>query len=624
MCGIVGYTGNTNNDVLKVLLNGLKRLEYRGYDSCGVAVLDNSGKLYLDRVKGRVDLLKENVEKKNYKNISCGIAHTRWATHGIPTEENAHPHTDCTGNIVVVHNGIIENYLELKEELKEHQFKSETDTEVIVHLLEESLKNILKKGGALRTEMLEPVFFKAFIDVISKLKGSFAIAALWAETPGVVIGARRFSPLVVGVGNNEYFISSDVSGFLEYTKKVYFVDDDEIVFMNKDGVAFFDINGKKKDKQIQTISWDIKMAEKGGYKHFMIKEILEQDIAFENTLMKRVLPIDSDIFEKETKMSINDIKGFNYIHFVGCGTAYHACMCGKYLFESFGIKSEADLASEFQYRAKVLDKNALVCIISQSGETADTIEALRIAKRNGNKIFAIVNVVGSTLSREADWVLYTHCGPEIAVASTKAFTSQLAALYVTLLHIAYTRQKILITKAREYAKELLELPRIIKEVFKSENTIKKIVDNLYDKNDFLYIARGINYPIALEGALKLKEISYLHAEGYAGGEMKHGPIAIISDGMPVVAIALSTSDFELMRSNIEEVKARGGRVIAICDEMSSKGLKVDLKIIVPTVSEYFTPVISVIPLQIFAYHIALKKGLDIDKPRNLAKSVTVK
>ncbi|MCX7905625.1 MAG: glutamine--fructose-6-phosphate transaminase (isomerizing) [Elusimicrobiales bacterium] len=623
MCGIIGYTG-TKRDVVKVLINGLKRLEYRGYDSCGSAVLNCEGKIELDRVKGRVDLLVQRVLEKNYKNVSCGIAHTRWATHGIPAEENAHPHTDCRNEIVVVHNGIIENYLELKTELNKHDFKSETDTEVIPHLIEELINQNLRKEVIIKSEFLQPVFFKAFIDVVSKLKGSFALAVMWSKVPGVILAARRFSPLVIGVGEEEFFVSSDVAGFLEYTKKTYFVDDDEIVFLDPKNIAFFDINGKKKNKEISLISWDIKMAEKGGYRHFMIKEIFEQDIGFENTIMRRVLPVDSNLFERETGISDNDLKSFSHIHFVGCGTAYHACLCGKYLFESFGIAADADLASEFPYRQNVLDKNALVCVITQSGETADTLEAVRIAKRNGNKIFAIVNVVGSTVSREANWVLYTHCGPEIAVASTKAFTSQLAALYVLLLHIAYKRDKLLITKAREYAKELIEIPKVIRKIFKSEEYIKKIVDDVSDKNDFLYTARGINYPIALEGALKLKEISYLHAEGYAAGEMKHGPIAIINEGMPVVAISLSTSDLELMRSNIEEVKARGAKVIALCDDVSSKYVRADWKIIVPKVSEWFSPVTSVIPLQIFAYYVAFKKGLDIDKPRNLAKSVTVK
>lgn len=623
MCGIVGYTGK-NLDPVKVLLNGLKRLEYRGYDSCGIALLSSSGRVELERVKGRVDDLVKRVSDRSFKSICCGIAHTRWATHGMPTEENAHPHTDCTGKLVIVHNGIIENYSELKDELSNHNFKSQTDTEVVVHLLEEILNRNLKKGAGIRTELLHPVFFKSFCETISKLKGSFALVAIWAKTPGVLLAARRFSPLVVGVGDGDFFISSDVAGFLEYTKKVYFVDDEEIVFIDDKNLAFFDFSGKKKEKSMQTISWDIKMAEKGGYKHFMIKEILEQDVAFENTIARRILPVDKDLFERETSMKDDDIRSFSYIHFVGCGTAYHACLFGRYLFESFGIPAQADLASEFPSRASVLDKKALICVISQSGETADTLEALRIAKRNGNKIFSIVNVVGSTIARESDWVLYTHCGPEIAVASTKAFTSQLGALYVLLLHIGYKREKILITKAREYAKELLEIPRLIRECFKTQDLIKEIVKDIADKTDFLYIARGINYPIALEGALKLKEISYLHAEGYAGGEMKHGPIAIIEEGMPVVAIAPNTKDLNLMRSNIEEVWARGAKVIAICDEVSSRNIKAYKKIVIPLVSEYFTPVLSVVPLQLFAYYMALDKGLDIDKPRNLAKSVTVK
>ncbi|MGC9070836.1 MAG: glutamine--fructose-6-phosphate transaminase (isomerizing) [Elusimicrobiales bacterium] len=623
MCGIVGYSG-FKNDAVKILIGGLRRLEYRGYDSCGIALLSKTGKIYLDRVKGRVDALWEVVSNKAYKDISCGIAHTRWATHGVPSEENAHPHTDCTQEIVVVHNGIIENYLELKEDLSSHSFRSQTDTEIIPHLIEENIKKHIRKGVGLRAEMLQPVFFRAFIETLAVLKGSFAISVIWSKTPGVILSARRFSPLVVGVGDGEFFISSDVVGFLEHTKKVYFMEDDEIFFTDGKNIAFFDINGKKKNKEIQNISWDVKMAEKAGYKHFMIKEIFEQDIAFENTVRGRVLPVDSDIFEKETGMKADDIKRFSYVHFVGCGTAYHACLVGRYLFEDLSIKAEADLASEFSYRMKVLDKNALVFVITQSGETADTIDAMRMAKKNGNKIFAVVNTLGSTVSREADYVLYTHCGPEIAVASTKAFISQLATLYITALHFSYIRHKLFITKAREFATQLIEMPRVIKETFKTEDFIKGIVSELSSKKDYLYIARGINYPVALEGALKLKEISYLHAEGYTGGEMKHGPIAIIDEGMPVVAIAPSTRDFELIRSNIEEVMARGARVIAVCDSESARNIRVSWKIVVPKVSEYFSPVVCVIPLQIFAYYTALNLGLDIDKPRNLAKSVTVK
>ncbi|MGC8866653.1 MAG: glutamine--fructose-6-phosphate transaminase (isomerizing) [Elusimicrobiales bacterium] len=623
MCGIVGYSG-FKNDAVKILIGGLRRLEYRGYDSCGIALLSKTGKIYLDRVKGRVDALWEVVSNKAYKDISCGIAHTRWATHGVPSEENAHPHTDCTQEIVVVHNGIIENYLELKEDLSSHSFRSQTDTEIIPHLIEENIKKHIRKGVGVRAEMLQPVFFRAFIETLAVLKGSFAISVIWSKTPGVILSARRFSPLVVGVGDGEFFISSDVVGFLEHTKKVYFMEDDEIFFTDGKNIAFFDINGKKKNKEIQNISWDVKMAEKAGYKHFMIKEIFEQDIAFESTVRGRVLPVDSDIFEKETGMKADDIKRFSYVHFVGCGTAYHACLVGRYLFEDLSIKAEADLASEFSYRMKVLDKNALVFVITQSGETADTIDAMRMAKKNGNKIFAVVNTLGSTVSREADYVLYTHCGPEIAVASTKAFISQLATLYITALHFSYIRHKLFITKAREFATQLIEMPRVIKETFKTEDFIKGIVSELSSKKDYLYIARGINYPVALEGALKLKEISYLHAEGYTGGEMKHGPIAIIDEGMPVVAIAPSTRDFELIRSNIEEVMARGARVIAVCDSESARNIRVSWKIVVPKVSEYFSPVVCVIPLQIFAYYTALNLGLDIDKPRNLAKSVTVK
>lgn len=623
MCGIVGYAGEKNN-VSDVLLKGLKRLEYRGYDSCGIAIISSDGKLFLDRVKGRVDLLEEKVKSKKYKNLLCGIAHTRWATHGVPNEENAHPHTDCDDSIVVVHNGIIENYIELKEELKNHKFKSDTDTEVIAHLIEENIKKILKGSKLNQSAMLQPVFFQAFLNTLKKLKGSFAVAVIWNKTPGTVLAARRFSPLVIGRGNGENFLSSDVSGFLEYTKNVYFVDDDEIVFMDKNNIAFFDFDGKKKSKDLKEINWDIKMAEKTGYRHFMLKEIHEQDMGFENTIARRVLPVGEYILNKEIKLSVEDIKRFLSVHFIACGTAYHAAYVGKYVLEKFGIKSEIDIASEFPQRAGIIDKNTLVVAITQSGETADTIEAVRVARKNGNKVFAITNTVGSTVSRESDYVIYTHCGPEISVASTKAFTSQLAALYVIALHFAYIRGNLLITKAREFANELIEIPRLLRKTFECEKYVKDIVDKLEGKNDYLFIARGINYPIALEGALKLKEISYLHAEGYAAGEMKHGPIAIIDDGMPVVALATSQSELDLIKGNIEETKARGGFVIAIVDEESKKVVRPNYYIQIPKTSEYFSPVLSVIPLQLFAYYTALKRGRDIDRPRNLAKSVTVR
>jgi glucosamine--fructose-6-phosphate aminotransferase (isomerizing) len=621
MCGIIGYVGE--RDAIDVLLKGLKRLEYRGYDSCGFAVVSEKGDLYLERVKGRVDDLSKKVEGKKYF-ASYGIAHTRWATHGIPNEENAHPHTDCNNEIVIVHNGIIENYLDLKEKLKNHKFKSETDTEVIVHILEDNLKTLMKNVPSTREDLLHPVFFKAFLNTVKVLKGSFAICVIWKKLKGVVLGARRFSPLVVGVGNGENFISSDVSGFIEYTKKVHFMDDDEIVFIDKNVVSFFDFDGKKKDKKIETVSWDIKMAERGGYKHFMLKEIYEQDIGFENTIARRVLPVGEYFSGKEINLTKEEIKNFSSIEFVACGTAYHAAYVGKYVFENFLINANITLASEFSYRVKALDKKALVVAISQSGETADTIEAVRLARKNGNKILAITNTLGSTITRESDYVIYTHCGPEIAVASTKAFTSQLAAIYVFAINFAYLRGNILITKAREVSSELLEIPKLIKKAFSSSSIIEETIKELRDKNDYLYIARGINYPIALEGALKLKEISYLHAEGYAAGEMKHGPIAIIDEGMPVIAICVSDREFEFMRSNIEEVRARGGRVIGIVDEESKNKVKLFRYFEVPKVSEIFTPVLTVIPLQLFAYYTALDRNRDIDKPRNLAKSVTVK
>jgi len=621
MCGIIGYVGERN--AIDILLKGLKRLEYRGYDSCGFAVVSNKGELYLERIKGRVDELFKKVERKNYLS-SHGIAHTRWATHGIPNEENAHPHTDCNNEIVIVHNGIIENYLELREKLKNHRFRSETDTEVVVHLLEENLKLLLKNVPLTRHDVLHPVFFKAFLNTVKTLKGSFAICVVWKKLNGVILGARRFSPLVVGVGEGENFISSDVSGFIEHTKKVYFMDDDEVVFMDKSVVSFFDFDGKKKDKKIETVNWDIKMAERGGYKHFMLKEIYEQDIGFESTIARRVLPVGEYLSGKEINLTKEEIKNFSSIEFIACGTAYHAAYVGKYVFESFAITANVTLASEFSYRVKALDKKALVVAISQSGETADTIEAVRLARKNGNKILSITNTLGSTITRESDYVIYTHCGPEIAVASTKAFTSQLAAIYVFAINFAYLRGNILITKARELSNELLEIPKLIKKAFSTSSIIEETIKELRDKNDYLYIARGINYPIALEGALKLKEISYLHAEGYAGGEMKHGPIAIIDEGMPVIAICVSDREFEFMRSNIEEVKARGGRVIGIVDEESKNKVKLFRYFEVPKVSEIFTPVLAVIPLQLFAYYTALDRNRDIDKPRNLAKSVTVK
>ncbi|MBP7795377.1 MAG: glutamine--fructose-6-phosphate transaminase (isomerizing) [Elusimicrobiales bacterium] len=622
MCGIVGYVGDKHK-AQDVLLKGLKMLEYRGYDSCGVAMIADD-EVFLERVEGRVSAIEKKISGKKFNNILNGIAHTRWATHGLPSEANAHPHTDCDGDIVVVHNGIIENYIELKEGLKGHTFKSETDTEVIVHLIEENVKKLMKKDMGKRSEMLEPLFFEAFLNTLRKLKGSFAIAVIWKKAPGMILAARRFSPLVIGKGEGENFLASDVAGFIEWTKNVYFVDDNEVVFLDKNNVAFFNLDGKKINKELKTVNWDIKMAEKGGYKHFMLKEIFEQEMGFENTLMGRVLPVGKYILGNEMNLKEDDIKKFSMINFVACGTAYHAAYIGRYLFERMGMRADVDLASEFSSRSLVVDKNSLVVAISQSGETADTIDALRIAKKNGNKILAITNTLGSTITREADYVMYTHCGPEIAVASTKAFTSQLAALYVLALSFSYIRGNLLITKAREFAEELLSLPKLIKESLEINDYVKELADKFSAQDDYLFIGRGINYPVALEGALKLKEISYLHAEGYAAGEMKHGPIAIITNGMPVIVIATSSSDIDLVRGNIEETRARGGVVVAVVDKNSKQKIRADYYLEVPYASECFMPVLNIIPLQLFAYWTAVRRGTDIDKPRNLAKSVTVK
>lgn len=622
MCGIVGYIGDKHR-VEEVLIKGLKRLEYRGYDSCGLALVSKNGNLFLDRVKGRVSELEKKISKSEFKNVFSGIAHTRWATHGIPNEENAHPHTDCNSEIVVVHNGIIENYTELKEKLKGHNFKSETDSEVIAHLIEENIRQINKGARQIR-DILHPVFFQAFLKTINELRGSFALLVIWKKTPDIILAARRFSPIIVGKGNGENFVSSDAAGFIEYTKDVYFVNDDEIVSITKDSIGFFDLKGKKIEKDVKRVDWDIKMAEKGGYKHFMLKEIHEQDMAFENTLLGRVLPVDSDFVEKELNLTGDEIKKISSVQFIACGTAYHAAYVGRYVFERFGIKSEVELASEFESRVNVLDKNALVIAISQSGETADTIDAVRLARKKGNRVLAITNTLGSSITRESDSVFYTHCGPEIAVASTKAFIGQLAALYILALRFAYIRGNLLIPTLKNLSNELLDIPKYIREIIEKEDIIKKIADEISVKEDFLFISRDLNYPVALEGALKLKEISYLHAEGYAAGEMKHGPIAIIENDMPVIVIAPNSRYIDLLKGNIQEAKARGGKVIAIVDRESKKSLKPDFYIEIPYVNEIFTPVLSVIPLQLLAYYIALNRKCDIDKPRNLAKSVTVK
>ena len=624
MCGITGYIGDKKTS--DILIDGLGRLEYRGYDSCGIAIVNGVGGLYLKRVSGRVDALAALAASDPVKGARAGIGHTRWATHGAPSEDNAHPHTDCSGSAVVVHNGIIENYLELKEILLKagHKFKSETDTEVIVHLLEEKLKSLNVAEKNARLEMLEPVFFEAARRTIADLKGSFALSAAWAKCPAILLAARQHSPLVVGLGVGENFIASDVSAFLKHTRRVVFLNDGEIAVVKKDGVTFFDFKGRKLERDPVTIQWDSTMAEKGGYKHFMLKEIHEQPEAVENTLRGRLLPISGELLEREINLPLELIKKFRRLQVIACGTAYHAGLVARYVFENFGMPTEVDFASEFSDRAKITDKDTLVIAISQSGETADTLHAAREAKVSGAKVLAITNTVGSTLTREADFVLYTHCGPEIGVASTKAFLGQLAAVYLLGVHFAAARKKLALAEARAYAEELLKLPRLAEELLSSEKSIADMAGAFAVSEHFLFIARHINFPIALEGALKIKEISYVHAEGYAAGEMKHGPIAIIDKGMPVLVVATTSKAISLMAGNIEEAKARGARVIAIVDEDSRKLIKAADYIQVPKTMELLSPMLNVIPLQLFAYYVALAKKCDIDKPRNLAKSVTVR
>ena len=624
MCGITGYIGE--NKATDVLVDGLKRLEYRGYDSCGVAGITPKQELYLKRVSGRVDALEALIAKDPLPKGVVGIGHTRWATHGVPSEDNAHPHTDCNHQLVVVHNGIIENYLEIKETLLKcgHKFRSETDTEVVVHLIEEKLKALNVSGAAARGAILEPGFFEAVRRAIAELRGSFAMAILWAKCPNMLLAARQHSPLVIGLGDGENFIASDVSAFLKYTKKAIFLNDGEIAAVKADSVSYFNFQGKKVEHAPVTIQWDSTMAEKGGYKHFMLKEIHEQPESVENTLRGRLLPLKGDILQKEINLPSELVRSVKGVQIIACGTAYHAGLVGRYVFENFGLPTSVDFASEFSDRAKIVDKDILVVAVSQSGETADTLYAVREAKASGAKVLAITNTLGSTLTRDADFVLYTHCGPEIGVASTKAFIGQMAAMYVLAIHFAVIRNNIFDADARKYVDELLKIPRLIEATLDGEDEISKVADHFAKSEHFLFIARHINFPIALEGALKIKEISYVHAEGYAAGEMKHGPIAIIYKGMPVLAIATTSKMLPLVANNIEEAKARGAEVIAIVDEDSRKIIKASKYILVPKTIEILSPLITVVPLQLFAYFIALAKKCDIDKPRNLAKSVTVR
>jgi len=613
MCGIIGYVGS--KPVLPVLLDGLRRMEYRGYDSAGVALLSPEG-IALRRAAGKLANL-ENALRTDPVDGVYGIGHTRWATHGRPTEENAHPHRDCTGRIVVVHNGIIENYLELKHELREqgHTFTTETDTEIVAHLVEREM----------RDDGLENAVRRA----LTYLRGMFAIVIVSVEDPEKIVAARNGPPIVVGLGQDEFFVASDIPAILSHTRDVVFLADEEMAVITRSGVQFTDYFGRAVSKTTQRVLWDPIAAEKGGHKHFMLKEIFEQPTAARDTILGRVSLDSGQIFLEDLNVPESRLKALQKVTVIACGTSWHAGLVGKYLIESLAqMPVEVDYGSEYRYRSPIIGPNELVIVITQSGETADTLAALREAKRKGAASIAICNVVGSMATREADGTVYTHAGPEIGVASTKAFTSQLVALHLLALYLAQVRGTLNANALRGHIEDLLHIPHIIEQAIKASAAMEKVAERFHARTDFLFLGRGINYPIALEGALKLKEISYIHAEGYPAGEMKHGPIALIDEQMPVVAIAPDDAVFEKMIGNVQEAKARGGSVIAITsagDDRMAAVLDSSNHVILcmPRTSPLLTPIVMTIPLQLLAYYIAVRRGCDVDQPRNLAKSVTV-
>ncbi|MBL7031662.1 MAG: glutamine--fructose-6-phosphate transaminase (isomerizing) [Nitrospira sp.] len=609
MCGIIGYIGQRN--AIPVLINGLKRLEYRGYDSAGISFLE-SEKLEVRRCAGKIKNLERSIKGEKLES-RIGVGHTRWATHGKPTEENAHPHR--AGNIVVVHNGIIENYFELREGLKKkgHVFRSETDTEVISHLI----LSYSKKGCKIE---------EATRKALKHLEGAYAIGVISEAEPDKLLAVKNDSPLVVGLGKKEYFIASDMPAFLKYTRDVLILENGEMAVMTNKGITVTNIkNNRKVTKKPVKIKWSPTMAEKGGYKHFMLKEIYEQPRAIADTIRGRFSLEKNEVDLTEFSLKKAELKKLNKVFLVACGTSWHAALVGKYMIEDMArVPCEVDIASEFRYRKPIVPKGSLMIVLTQSGETADTLAALKEAKRLGAKVLAICNVVGSTASREADSVFYTHSGPEIGVASTKAFTTQLTALYLLSIALAKAKGTIKAKEIKALFDELLQLPEKVKKTLQVDEQVLKISKKFHHKRDFLYLGRGINYPIALEGALKLKEISYIHAEGYPAGEMKHGPIALIDNNMPVLALAPNDNVLEKILSNMEEVKSRGGRLIAVATEDNVKVSNRASNIVyVPETNQYLTPIIFSIPLHLLAYHISVLRKCNVDQPRNLAKSVTV-
>ncbi len=608
MCGIIGYIGKQK--AVPIILDGLRRLEYRGYDSAGIALI-HDGKTKIKRSVGKLRNL-ERVLPGEHLDGSIGLGHTRWATHGRPSEENAHPHK--SGAITIVHNGIIENYLSLKKSLisEGHTFKSETDTEVLSHLIDKHRK---------REKSLEEAVMKA----LKEVKGSYALGIISEKDPGVIIGARNGCPLVLGLAQDGYFLASDVPAILNYTRQVIFLDDEELAIITPTQVRVTGLDGSPKKKEVTEIPWNPVMAEKGGYKHFMLKEIHEQPRSIMDTIRGRASIEDGAIHLEEIGLSSEDLKGVRRVYIIACGTSWHASLVGKFMMEELiRIPVEVDIASEFRYRNPIIEKNSLFVAVTQSGETADTLAALREAKSKGARTISICNVVGSTAARDADGILYTHAGPEIGVASTKAFTSQIAALFILIIYIGKAQGKIDKKSAIEMIRALTSTPKLIEGLLQKEKAISEIAKTYFKYDDFLYLGRGINYPLALEGALKLKELSYIHAEGYPAGEMKHGPIALIDEKMPVVVLIPENRVYDKVLSNLMEVKARGGKVIAIATEGDREiASRAEHAFYIPKVNYIIEPLLLSIPLQLLAYHIAVLRGSDVDQPRNLAKSVTV-
>jgi glucosamine--fructose-6-phosphate aminotransferase (isomerizing) len=608
MCGIVGYIGH--REAAPLILDSLRKLEYRGYDSAGIAVL-NDGQITIRRCEGKLNNLEIMLSRQPLAG-AIGIGHTRWATHGRPSETNAHPH--CAGDVVVVHNGIIENYLELKEQLGKRgtHFSSETDTEIVAHLVAEKVERGMD-------------FLEAVRRTLREIRGSYALLFLNRRDPKRLIVAKNSTPIVIGWGEGETFSASDIPALLDYTRRVTFLEDGEIGEVTLGSYRLFNGKGKAIQRPVKEITWDAVAARKGGYPHFMLKEIHDQPRALADTFRGRISLKDGQVSLEDIKLKANEVKNIKRFHLVACGTAWHACLVGKFMLEEIaGIPAEVDYGSEFRYRSPLMDPKSVLLMVSQSGETADTLAATEIAQAKKAKILSICNVIDSSIPRKSHGVLYTHAGPEISVASTKAFTTQLTAIYLLAVALGRLNGKLKPGEAKKLLRDLMYLPNWIEQALEIESQVKELARELMHSQDFLYLGRGINYPIALEGALKLKEISYIHAEGYPAGEMKHGPIALIDEKMPVVVLAPRDRYFQKTVSNLKEVESRGGKVILLTDDAKTVSESAAHRVLtLPKASHYLTPIVMTIPLQLLAYYIAVHRGTDVDQPRNLAKSVTV-